>query len=535
MRFLTLSCSRSVAVLAGALVLAPLGCSGDAFSEGAPDASVDTGSQGGSGGSGGSSAGGAGGDAGSGGTGGSVGGSGGATGGTSGSAGDAGTGGGASGGDAGPGPTCDPNESPPTQAIYVSVEEGSDVAGDGTRGLPVRSLGKALELAGTQAVSQVVLDQGTYAEPFVPTQEQGALTVMGGWRKVGGTWERDCSLTARDKTLLQSPTRTGLRVQGGGPIALQSLSVQPVGVGEIEDNEAGDSCYGVFVAGAELSLRDVVVRACRGGNAGQANKVLLPAQPNCTNMTGSGCSTGASGTSGGPGSHAAEAGQFTVGGYVPTGGTDGTPGVNGANGTLGGPGTSQTCFLPNCSGGGGDCATLFCGNFGTETVSSQPGSCGCAGRGGGAGAGGPGGGGSFGLYATQDAVVTLEGSVVEAMAGGNGSPGQPGGAGSLGLEGQKGDNATCPGACEKVGSGANCNCEQPGTTVLQGGYKGGTGGGGGPGGRGGAGSGGPSIAVLVHGSATVTHVGVDLLYAAAGAPGEPGAAQGMATDVLHSP
>jgi hypothetical protein len=526
MRFPSLVFSGSVVVLVGSFALAPLACSGDAFSEGAPDASVDTGGQGGSGGSGGSSTGGTGGDAGTAGTGQ------GGTGGAGGTAGQGGTGGAE---DSGTGPACDPTEPAPSHAVYVSVEEGSDTGGDGTRGLPVRTLSKALELATVQGFSHVVLDHGTYAEPFVPTQEQGALTVSGGWRKVGATWERDCSLTARDKTLLQSPARIGVSVQGGGPIALQSLSIQPVGAADPQDNEAGRSCYGVFVAGAELSLRDVVVRACRGGNAGQANKVLLPPQPNCGDMTGSGCSTGASGTSGGAGLHADEAGQFTVGGYVPTGGTDGAPGVNGVNGTLGGPGMSQSCFVVGCSGGGGDCNTLWCGNLGTQTVSSQPGTCGCAGRGGGAGAGGPGGGGSFGLYATQGAVVVLEHTVVEAMAGGNGAPGQPGGQGALGTEGQKGANANCPGACEKVGSGANCNCEQPGTTVLQGGTKGGPGGTGGNGGRGGGGSGGPSIAVLTQGNAEVNQIGVDLLYSTAGQPGEPGAAQGLTTDVLHSP
>jgi hypothetical protein len=417
----------------------------------------------------------------------------------------------------------------------VSDEEGSDTAGDGSKALPVRSLGKALELATTQVDAHVILDQGTYAEPFAPAQEQGPLTVSGGWRKVGATWERDCSPMARDKTLLQSPSRTGVRVQGGGPIVLQSLSIQPVGMSEPQDNEPGASCYGVFASNAEVTLRDVVVRACAGGRGGLANKVLLPEQPSCDALTEDRCTTGASGDPGTAGTHAPEAGQFTVGGYVPLGGTDGEPGVNGTNGTVGGSGTTQTCYLLGCSGQAGECTNMFCGNLGSHTVSSQPGQCGCAGRGGGAGAGGPGGGGSFGLYAAQGAVVTVENSLVEAMAGGDGAPGQPGGEGSLGTDGQEGADATCPGNCAPVGSGTNCNCEQPGTSVLQGGLAGGPGGKGGNGGPGGGGSGGPSIAVLVKGTAEVNRVAVTLLYSTAGTPGDPLAATGLDTDVLYSP
>jgi hypothetical protein len=58
---------------------------------------------------------------------------------------------------------------------------------------------------------------------------------------------------------------------------------------------------------------------------------------------------------------------------------------------------------------------------------------------------------------------------------------------------------------------------------------------GGNGGRGGGGSGGPSIALLIQGTAEVNQIGVKLLYSTAGEPGDPLAAKGVDTDVLYSP
>lgn len=539
MRFLPFSYYRFM--VAGTLLFALSDCSGDEFTQEGADASVDSGSpqEASTGGSGGTSTGGAGGATGgsggapTGGSGGApTGGAGGATGGTGASAGHGGT-----GGDAGPEPTCDPNESPPTDAIYVSAKEGDDNASQGSPEQPLQSLSNAIKLAVHNQIGKIILDQGTYKEAVVLSL-QDPLVIMGGWIKVGTSWTRDCSQTARNKTLLHSPTSTGLEITGNNSVSLQTMVIQSTGTNNAApDNQSGESCYGVFVSGAQLSMNDVTIRACGGQDGGKADKLEEVQPPDCSQLQGAGCSTGVSGTSGGGGENADVAGQFTANGYIPQYGQHGISGQNGKNGKQGKSGNSAQCYGKGCAGTqvSGPCpSNHFCGNETPQKdTSSQPGSCGCGGRGGGGGAGGRGGGGSFGIYATGNASVLVKNSRVEAASGGNGSPGQQGNNGLTGLDGETGNNAICYTQCKPTQVGANCNCEQPDSYVLAGGEKGGKGGDGGNGGPGGAGSGGPSIAALIHGSATINHINVDFLHSTAGTPGAPSAAQGDAKDILE--
>jgi len=520
-------------MVAGTLLFALSDCSGDEFTQEAADASVDSGGpqEASTGGSGGTSTGGAGGA--TGGSGGApTGGAGGATGGTGASAGHAGT-----GGDAGPEPTCDPNESPPTDAIYVSAKEGDDNASQGSPEQPLQSLSNAIKLAVHNQIGKIILDQGTYKEAVVLSL-QDPLVIMGGWIKVGTAWTRDCSQTARNKTLLHSPTSTGLQITGNSSVSLQTMVIQSTGTNNAApDNQSGESCYGVFVSGAELSMNDVTIRACGGQDGGKANKYEEVQPPDCSQLQGTGCSMGEHGGSGSGGQDAKEAGTFTLNGYTPANGQHGNYGSNGNNGTPGNPGNTAQCYEKGCTGQqvSGSCpSNHYCGNETPQKdTSSQPGSCGCGGRGGSGGAGGRGGGGSFGIYATGNASVLVKNSRVEAASGGNGSPGQTGQIGLNGLDGKQGDSVMCYTQCKPMQVGEKCNCEQPGSYQLAGGEKGGKGGNGGNGGPGGAGSGGPSIAALIHGSATISHLNVDFLHSTAGTPGSPSAAQGDAKDILE--
>jgi hypothetical protein len=425
--------------------------------------------------------------------------------------------------------------------VFVSVDGGDDASGAGTQMAPVKTLAKGLAIAVATSKTTVVLDQGTYAEAITLGPQHGGITIAGGWEKTGTVWERDCSATARQKTLLQSPTMVGLAVTDStSKIALRTMSVQASEAAPAGDNEPGPSCYGIHAAGAAvaLSLDNVVVLACKGGAGGLGNKDLPAPEPDCTQLTGNHCKSGTEGAAGEDGP-SAPAGTYTAQGYSPAGGTEGKEGSQGQNGTPGTDGDSKTCVNAGCSGGAGVCGALFCGNAnGSATVTTTAGKCGCGGRGGPAGAGGPGGGGSFGIFATgAGTVVSITSSAIESSDGGKGSAGQSGEAGNHGGDPVEGTGASCGGDCSSVNKGNNqCNCEQPGTYWLAGGSAGGPGGKGGLGGPGGGGSGGPSIAVVRHGGALVLADGKsELKFGTGGQPGDANAAFGAAAAELSAP
>jgi hypothetical protein len=524
------------------LMIGALGCGGDPFrsADGTPDASAGSGGSSGDGGSGGAS--GTGGEGGTSGTGGSAGmGGSGGSGGSVGSGGMSGAGGtGTEEGGLADGGACDPTE-PLPDAVFASADDGDDGMGDGTASRPVRSVGKAIAIAVTTGRRVVLLDAGTYSEMVKLEAQHGGLTVSGGWQKVGAAWQRDCATNARDKTLLSSPSTTGLSVQGvTTTVVFRTLTVQAAGGAAPAANQPGASCYGAMVVDSSLSLEDVVVKACRGGRGGEANAPVASQPPDCSNLTPMHCANGADGTPGNAGASAAESGMYGPTGYQPSRGGDGTPGGNGQNGTAGGFGETQQCYGSGCSGGGGQCSNLlFCGNLiDLHAETSQPGKCGCGGRGGAGGAGGPGGGGSFGIYAVgSNTVVNLVASWIEAADGGNGSAGQPGSFGSPGGPGVAGAPATCSGRCVPVDTGGGqCNCEQPETTSIAGGAKGGNGGKGGDGGPGGGGSGGPSIAVLrFDGAKLIRDNGSSLVFGEPGEGGDAAAADGDGREVMAKP
>lgn len=401
---------------------------------------------------------------------------------------------------------CDPNESP-TSGIFVSPAAAP--GGDGSAALPFSTIKAALDAAAGN-VATVYLDQGTYPEPVDFAAKHAGIVVRGGFTRTGSVWKRDCSADARAKTVIASPAAVGVHVgQLATPSGLRTLSVFSKATGSSVDGKAGESCYGVAVTGAgtHFTLHDVAVTAGTGGAGGLASAIVAADKVACGDLVTS-CADGAKGADGAS-AGATPAGTFNPGGYQPGNGGDAHPGDTGHNGTPGTSGVSASCKYPGCSGGGGLCATLFCGNVGSQqTVTAGPGTCGCGGKGGDGGGGGFGGGASVAVFvAGAGAQVDVVSSALVAKNGGNGSQGVPGQGGASGTAGVQGASASCPGACESVKkSNDQCNCEQPSSTTLAGGAAGGNGGHGGLGGDGGGGSGGPSYAVVRVGGALVSAV-----------------------------
>ena len=178
--------------------------------------------------------------------------------GASGSSGAAGDDGAAGAGGSGGAPPCDPNERP-ADGSFVSVS-GNDTTGDGSASLPLKSIRQGLAAAAAAGKSVVYVDQGTYPESLALTTANSGVTVRGGFRATGATWQRDCSDGARAKTVVASPTNVGARVTGvTQKTTLESLTILTRASGSSSPGQAGESCYGVFVAGAgsPVSLVDV--------------------------------------------------------------------------------------------------------------------------------------------------------------------------------------------------------------------------------------------------------------------------------------
>ena len=430
----------------------------------------------------------------SGGSGGSDGGgasgSGGAVGGASGSGGDASV-------DV-PAPACDPNAKPDGQAVFVSPD-GDDTTGSGSMDKPLKTLGQALKLAANSGPKLVVADQGNYKESVTFDSKVAGVAVRGGFKKTGSLWARDCDAAARQKTVIDSPTNVGVRVENVAA-KLETLSVQTKAKGATASGAAGESQYGVFVTGddASVSLTDVRVVAGAGGDGGDAVKLVASTPVTCDGLAG--CGNGGSGTPGTAGTDA-PASTFDLAGHLPGNGADGKPSSSGSNGMAGkDDGTTKTgCHSPGCAG---VCSSGTCGALGTAfSVKGEKGKCGCGGLGGTSGGGGWGGGASVALFVSGKGVVTVAFSELASQVGGKGSAGKAGAIGLEGTDGSKGANVTCHTNCY---SASPCgNCEQN-SEIAIGGAKGGLGGKGGDGKPGGNGAGGPSVAIVRVGGAVVT-------------------------------
>ena len=410
---------------------------------------------------------------------------------------------------------CDPSEKPGS-GLFVSPA-GDDTSGDGSAAAPYRSLTRALSSASTAgAASTIYADVGSYPEEVVVPKLTSDVSVRGGWRATGQSWMRACDSGRRALTVVRSTTVYGLHaLEGGAALTIEDFTIltraTPVAA---LPGKVGETAYGVFVrsVNARLTLRNVEVRAGDGGGGVKPpTPARLPTPSSCTcKPTG----VGASGLEGvdpsGLAPAAAQAGDFTADGFVPSSGAAGLAASNA--GENGGPPGAQIvdaqCDLNDCNSAC-SCAkttntpTPSCVNYISKT--SGAGACGCGGPAGAPGAAGPGGGASIALFvAGMGAKVTLDHVLLATGKGGGGAGGGVGGAGGIPTAGVPGSTITCyPNRyCWNMGPGCT-NVDVPGAAVQHTASTGGNGGKGGAGQSAGAGAGGSVAGIVKVGGSVV--------------------------------
>lgn len=365
-------------------------------------------------------------------------------------------GGGASdGGDVITPPGCDiaksPKDSAPCvdDAVGVFVSPSGDDDAIGTKGAPVKSVSKGIELAAARRLPRVYVCEGTYdaaVEVKAPVSIFGGLSCAWAYSGV--------------KPKLAPSKGVALRVtKATGAVLVEDFEM----VGFADEEIPGDSAIAAFVSESDnVTFRNVVLT---GGDATAGSKGATGS--NWTGTAASGnetttttgapekmctCADGTTSSNGGRGG--------TVNGLAPTdgsatpaigaanagsdGNTDCSNGTAGANGSGGAPGepapapgklsevswdTTRTGTTGanggpgQGGGGGGSKATIHIGGGGGA----------CGGCGGAGGTPGTNGGSSFALLSFQSNVAVESSVLVTSAAGrggdgGDGQAGQPGGA-----------------------------------------------------------------------------------------------------------
>jgi hypothetical protein len=456
---------------------------------------------------------------------------------------------------------CDAGKSPSDEPCLVSDElavfvapTGTDKSA-GTRAEPLRSIGKAVELA--SASGKIVIacnarfdeslslaagariyggfvcpgedDAWTY-DPKVRTKlaplvEGPALSVIAvadpivvedlEFTSLAATAPGSSSIAAM---ILESPNVTLRRTRiaaGAGAAGANGANgaVGADGVTPVSDQRGGDAVCGAQAPATRDGGRWLAASACgsRGGAGGQAQRgdlgfsggsgsPLLNVSPEGVNNGGAPApatpanAPGGNGNPGSPGKAGASGAATTdQSTFTEKGFTPSMPGGNGANGYPG-------------QGGGGGAASNGVG----MCIGASGGAGGMGGCGGKGGGGGAAGGASVALL-SWDSKVTLD--ACELVAG-NGGPGGKGGSGGAGGTGKNGADG---------GLGLSDS-----TNSLGPGGKGGKGGDGGIGGPGAGGNGGPSYAVVFHGTSPVKLNETTLAPGTGGAAG-PGGVSGTTT------
>lgn len=411
--------------------------------------------------------------------------------------------------------------------IYVSPT--APAGGDGTPDRPATTLAQGIAISRMFNSAVLYVDQGMYNEPVSLVGVMQAFTIQGGVRRVGGVWSRDCSPTARTRTVVQSTTPTALRfVRCARRVEVSTMTLSTMAV-----TPAGESAYGVFVDGIPMQtvvLDNIAVTVSRAG-VGAAGPGGVAGMPTVCNGIRD-CSGGGPGFNGFQAA-SAPVGQIGQTGYVAPVATSGANGTNGFNGVAGPFGVTRgNCF--RCAGvaGGVGIDTLRCAM--DSLVSGDQGTCGCAGSFGTGGAAGQSGGAAIGIFVGNGGsdVSLVNGSLVQV---GNGGPGGAGGVGGLGgapTVGRPGGPQFCAVNCITPNMFA-CYLDVPqvamGPIPLAGGVAGTIGGRGGAGGAGGHGAGGPSYGIVAIGS-TVTVTNSVVRRGVGGAEGGPGGVPGASAD-----
>jgi hypothetical protein len=441
---------------------------------------------------------------------------------------------------------CDVVDGDLALAVFVSVSTGDDTAtglgtlnADGSLTVDaVATLARAIEIADAcDPKCYVLIAQGTYDQGTTPLALADGVRLYAGYdtawvrgRPIGATViTSSASPTVRADALTLGTSLELLTIRGPNVTALGGESIALLVTGTLDATLLALRAVEVNAGqgGPGATGTDGTVRSCSvaGGTAGTSFNCGTTTGGSVTGCTGgaggaSRCKSncfatwvavsnglnGGSGTAGSNGTGGAALGGDMWGTFT---GTDWQPGVSGS-GTGGSDGTG------GCGGGGGGWWQNYCAFIPDYCSWDLAGGAGGAGGWGGCGANGGGGGqqggGSFGIV-LLDSTLTLDTVGVRlgvggtGGAGGNGGNGIPGGAGGSGVEG---------------GFMTNCGAilsPESGT-----GGSGGNGGNGAGGGGGAGGNGGPSVGVVLGGTATIP-VGVptySITGAGAGAAGAGG-------------
>lgn len=421
-------------------------------------------------------------------------------------------GGGGTVGDAGVAP-CDPNDVPDTTiGIFVKAE---GPAGDGRMNSPFNSIAAAIAKltpddggadpladagdGGTMKTQTIYVYGGSYGESAnLAINGVRRFRIDGAWKGPLVQWVRDCSVTRRGDTVINSSKARGLVVRNvAGPSMISNLSLFTAG-----DTNDGISRIALQVIDSGvLTLSNTIVIAENAGTGAPASPGGAANKTCPDGASTAGCvDTPANGQPGGDGAHGSE-GKFNAQlGYAPA---SGAPGENGTNGEMGKPGPAQSMM---CADTCTESAVPACAPVTLVEHHGNPGTCGCGGGAGLGGGGGSGGGASVAIL--TNGIVNVEYSILQSK---NGGPGMPGAVGNDGTNGttpapgtpglpcnltccldEAADPQTCVGADDPA---APLACRAEPTPVL-----GGTatpGGNGGKGGRGGNGGGGPSYTVVL--------------------------------------
>jgi hypothetical protein len=460
---------------------------------------------------------------------------------------------------------CDGVDGDAARSVFVDHFNGDDGFG-GTMAAPVRTIGRALQLANPATRPHILMSVGTYNGPIhliAGVSIFGGYNAAEGWRRdpsntvtIGGSARPVTGLDITAETILDTltvvaqtnpnvgGTSYGLflanspgvrvracRIEAGGGGAGDAGTPGGVGTGGASGSGGGSGCENGTCAigicsscsrppgggGGQRTCGAVPVHGGKGGDGGSSRNAGYAGDPGQGPAPGSGGPGGPSqeqnGTAGNPGG-AGTAGTLGAGGA--SFGAVEPAGYVGAPGAAGGPGGPGSGGGGGGSGGGDSCeffSSSWCKTYGSGGGGGGSGACG-----GGGGDGGSGGGASVGVFVWGGA-PTLEGTTIVTGTGGVGGRGGAGGAGGTGgtpgAGGPHGDN-------DDQGDGAG----------------GGRGGDGGQGGAGGGGGGGPSVGVLCGGGATpvLTSVTIQPGFGGPGgtSPGDAGAA-GLSTQTHGCP
>jgi hypothetical protein len=427
-------------------------------------------------------------------------------------------------------PACDPSKSPGDDSCVVADEYGVFVSPSGTdtttcggKAAPCASITKGLaRVKGTGKKLYVCADAGVYAEQVSIDIGLDGLRAYGGFKC--SDWSYDSSIKAQVKPVVEG---VAWKVDG----LVKGTWIENFRIESVSATASGGSSIAVVVNGsAAVQFKGCEIKAGDGkdgdpganGTKGEDGEGFTTAQQGtnatCTNPPNSnpgGMWTGVSacGSKGGQGGDGSKDGMGLAGQPgIPD--TDVTPPslnnsgaaavalkAKGSDGTSGSPGNagadgiatalngvfSAAGFTPASQGGSGQDGHPGQGGGGggasrapINCVGASGGAGGMGGCGGKAGTGGASGGASVGVLSWAS-TVKFDACKITAGKGGAGGPGGAGGGSGLGKLG-------APGGFDPTGQ-------------MAGGGAGEKGGDGGLGGSGAGGNGGPSHAIVYHGTA----------------------------------